>query len=240
MRNILLLSLLLLSSVVQAADIPSESDNMWTKRDHNNNCEKAIKMLEKATKQMPDEFTYHWHLARFHYWAAAEARIESEKENHARKGWEAADRANKLQPGSIEGWYWATANIGLYGEAIGTIRAIKEGLGDTYLDYANKAIEIDPLHDDGGPYRSLGRYYTKLPWPMKDLKKSMTLLEKSMEENGARALTLYFYAEAQKDSGDKAGARKSLEKILQFEPNGNNAPEVRRYQRLSKELLEAL
>ena len=104
----------------------------------------------------------------------------------------------------------------------------------------NRAIEIDPMYDDGGPYRSLGRYYTKLPWPMKDLKRSLSLIEKSLSQNNKRALSLYFYGDAQQQLGDKKGARKSFEAILSLEATGKYGPEVRRYRGLAKRHLNAL
>ena len=194
----------------------------------------------KNTTKKPETFAYQWHLARFYYWAAAQSTQKEQKRLHAKKGWDAAERAKKIAPKSIEGWYWATANLGMYGESIGVIDAMTEGLASVYMKNAEQAIAIDPLYDDGGPYRSLGRFYTKLPWPMKDLKKSISLIEKSIAQNKNRALTLYFYGDAQQQIGDKNGARKSFEAILHLSATGAYAAEIRKYQVLAQKHLKSL
>ena len=117
---------------------------------------------------------------------------------------------------------------------------MRHGLGDVYTKNANRAIAIDPLYDDGGPYRSLGRYYTKLPWPMKDLKRSIRLIKKSLEQNRERALTLYFYADALEQLGNEEEAKKIFATILALQPVGKFAPEIRRYQSIAQKRLEEL
>ncbi|MEC7987605.1 MAG: hypothetical protein VX278_20730 [Myxococcota bacterium] len=230
---------LLLPRIVIGSEIIPKSNELWLVRDQENHCLEAIALLEEAAKKEPSEFQYHWHLSRFYYWAAAEAKTKKEKQRYAKRGWDAANKATELKPESVEGWYWATANIGLYGEAVGIFGAMRHGLGDVYTQNANKAIAIDPLYDDGGPYRSLGRYYTKLPWPMKDLEKSISLIEKSIAQNRQRALTLYFYADAQEQLGNKAEAKKYFEEILALSATGPYAPEIRRYQGLSTQRLSS-
>lgn len=238
--RLLVVFLLFFPHLAFGSEVLEKSDQLWRSRDQNGNSLTAIRLLEGAIQDRPQEFVLHWHLSRFYYWAAAEATDDARKKRYAKKGWDAAERAKKIHPDSIEGWYWATANIGLFGEAVGTIGAMRHGLGDVYTSNANRAIAIDPLYDDGGPYRSLGRYYTKLPWPMQDLKRSLVLIKKSLAQNRNRALTLYFYADAQAQLGSKEGARKSLQTIISLQATGKFAPEIRRYQVLARKRLLSL
>ena len=134
--------------------------------------------------------------------------------------------------------YWATANIGLYAESSGTFVTV-EGLSSHYELNAEQAVKLKPLYDDGGPYRSLGIYYTKLPWPMQDLDKADSLLKLSLKENPKRALSLYHYANIQEQLGDTKGAQKTLKSILALVPEEGNAPEIRRYQALAQQKLKA-
>ncbi|MBM75151.1 MAG: hypothetical protein CMK59_07105 [Proteobacteria bacterium] len=230
---------LLLSSPTYALENASSFQKMWHKRDLNNTTTTAILKLEAHSVKNADDFDLHWNLARFYYWAASEANDSDQAAQLSKKGWDAAEAAKKIRPDRIEGWYWATANIGRYADSAGTFVTVKEGLSSHYENNAQQAIKIDPLYDDGGPYRSLGIYYTKLPWPMQDLDRARELIDLSLKENPKRALSLYHYANIQTQAGEANAAQKTLESILTLVPEEGNAPEIRRYQALAHQQLKS-
>jgi len=241
-RSTLLFILLLLLVPGPALSVEdlSHYDFLWANRDKNANTETALSQLKRVTEQRPTDAVAHWNLARFYYWAASEEKTSSSAASLAKKGWDAAEVAKRLEPWSIEGWYWATANIGMYAEAAGTFVTVSEDLSTHYKNNAEKAIELSPLYDAGGPYRSLGIYYTKLPWPLQDLEKAKELIGRSLEEDSERALSLYYYADIQFKMGDTEGAQKTLNSIIELDPEKGNAPEIRRYQPLAKQRLRSI
>ena len=219
----------------QAADF----QKMWSIRDLNNTASTAISQLENQAAESQDDFDLQWNLARFYYWTASETNNPTVAAELSKKGWDAAEAAKVIRPDRVEGWYWATANIGLYAESSGTFVTVKEGLSSHYELNAEKAVQIKPLYDDGGPYRSLGIYYTKLPWPLQDLNKATSRLNLSLKENPKRALSLYHYANIQEQAGDANGAQQTLNTILGLIPEEGNAPEIRRYQALAHQRLKS-
>lgn len=213
---------------------------LWEHRDQSTNTEKALSQLQQMSTQNPNDYDLCWNLARFYYWSASSSSDSSASARLAKKGLEAAEQAKKINPAGIEGWYWATANIGTYAEASGTFVTVSEDLSTRYKTNAEKAIQLESLYDDGGPYRSLGIYYTKLPWPLQDLEKAEELLLRSLKENPNRALSLYYYAEVQIQNGDVAGGKQTLQKILSLDPYAGNTPEIHRYQPKARQRLQTL
>ena len=146
-----LFSLILTVNSAHALDQASDFQNMWSKRDLNNTATAAISQLEARAVQAQDDFDLQWNLSRFYYWAASETKDSALAADLSKKGWNAAEAAKLIKPDRIEGWYWATANIGLYAESSGTFVTVKEGLSSHYELNAEKAVQIKPLYDDGGP-----------------------------------------------------------------------------------------
>ena len=238
MQFILLLLFQLQSA--DALDVGTNYQYLWDYRDQNDNTDTALTTLNSMKETAPNDYEVHWNLARFYYWSASSSTDSERTAILAKKGLEAAEEAKRIKPTAIEGWYWATANIGIYADAGGTFITVTENLSSRYKVNAEKAISIDPLYDDGGPYRSLGIYYTKLPWPLQDLQKAEELIGRSMKENPNRALSLYHYAEIQIKSGDSTGGKNTLQKILSLDPEKGNAPEIRRYKPQAEERLHSI
>ena len=231
---------LFIQSKAYALENMSMYNKLWDIRDSEGSTDSAISQLNEAYELNSNDYDLHWNLARFYYWAATECKDSEQAAVLAKKGWQAAEQAKKVSPQRIEGWYWATANIGIYADAAGTFVTVKEDLSTKYKDNADQAIELDPSFDDGGPYRSLGIYYTKLPWPMQDLEQAKDLIGRSLSANPNRALSLYYYAEVQIQSGDVEEGQKNLYKIIHLDPAKGNAPEIRRYQILAQQRLRSI
>ncbi|MFT7623320.1 MAG: hypothetical protein ACI9WU_002503, partial [Myxococcota bacterium] len=106
-----------------------------------------------------------------------------------------------------EGYYWIAANNGALAKHIGVIEAVSQGLGGTIERAALKALELDRTLYGGSVLRLLGRYYTLIPWPLRNTDKAVKLLTEAHELMPANMAGVQFLAEALTLSGDKDKAR---------------------------------
>ena len=90
-----------------------------------------------------------------------------------KKGMEVADKAIKLKPDQPHGYFWYGSCVGTYKDGVGLLAAIKEGLKDQTQSNFEKAYEIDKMYEEAGPILALGRFWSVLPWPLKDNDKAL-------------------------------------------------------------------
>ena len=82
------------------------------------------------------------------------------------------------------------------------------------IDVLERAVELDPGMDHGGPLRLLGALYLRAPpWPRGpgDSEKALELLERAVEEYPDHPLNHFFYAEALLDDEEHADALEEIE-----------------------------
>ncbi len=218
----------------------SEANRLWAVRDAGTSAEQAIRLLERALAMDPASYDVCWNLARFHYWMAAGTNQDKVKASHGKKGWDHAEAAKKIEPAKVDGYYWAAANIGAYSKGHGVVTALKEGLGDKFKQNAEKAAQINAAHDDGGPLRSLGRFYFSLPWPLTDLEKSRQYLTRALKIAPRSAINLYFMADLEREEGNEEEARALIQRITVLSPASGDGPAIRKHQRLGRQMLAEL
>ncbi|MFT7626091.1 MAG: hypothetical protein ACI9WU_005284, partial [Myxococcota bacterium] len=119
------------------------------------------------------------------------------------KGARMAEKVAKRWPKRAEGYYWIAANNGALAKHIGVIEAVSQGLGGTIERAALKALELDRTLYGGSVLRLLGRYYTLIPWPLRNTDKAVKLLTEAHELMPANMAGVQFLAEALTLSGDK-------------------------------------
>jgi len=223
-----------------SASALAEADRLWKTRDAGSSAQTAITVLERALKTDPQNYDVCWNLARFHYWQASGATNTDVKARHGKAGWDYAEKAKRINPGGVDGYYWAAANIGAYSNGHGIVTALKEGLGDKFQQNAEKAAQINAAHDDAGPLRALGRFHFSLPWPLKDLDKSRDYLSRALKIAPNSAINLYYMADLEREEGNDAAARALLQKVIGLNPGAGDGPMIRKHQRLSKQMLAEL
>lgn len=128
--------------------------------------------------------------------------------------WETAERAIAVAPNDARAQYWATVGIGLYSEGVGILTALAEGLEGKFLGRCEAAIKLDKEYLMGSPNTLLGRFYFKLPWPKRDLKKSAELLESTLKSHPDNLLAKYFLADTLEALDRKDEARKQIDEVL--------------------------
>ncbi|WP_341870917.1 tetratricopeptide repeat protein [Corallococcus llansteffanensis] len=171
--------------------------------------------LKDALTAEPEDFELAWRKARILQWQADGATEKKLKMVLGKQTWEAGDKAAKLQPARVEGYYFAACGIGSYSQAVGIMKALGDGLEGKFNERLDTALKLDPGYDYGGPWLVKGRYYFELPWPKRDLSKSVTFYEKAIAKY-PQSLRAYLYlAETLLKDGKAEKARDAIEKVKQ-------------------------
>lgn len=194
----------------EAADPAKKLDALFDARTQPEADQQQDKLLAETLKAQPDNFEVLWRGARWKAWQADGAPSAKQKSAIAKEGWALADRARKLKPDDAQGHYWAASNVGLYSQGIGILNALGEGIEGKFNERLDRAIQLDPTIDRGGPWMLKGRYHYELPWPMRDLKKSRAMLEKATARFPQNLRAQFYLAETLHKDGKHAEAKAAL------------------------------
>jgi hypothetical protein len=193
---------------------------------------RAIGFYRQALKLNHRSFEALWRTARAFARLADRTRIRTGNGGAAAKqGYDHAFRAVRAHPKRVEGHYWAAICIGEYGLDMSIWAAIRKGIRDKFLRFLRASLRIDPSYDDGGPYRVLGIYHHRLPWPMKSRSKALRFLRKSLTYSPRYGITHAVLAQVLTEEGRSTAARRHVKACLRARPGGQHPQMVRRYQR---------
>ena len=213
---------------------------LFAARDQGNNAKKAIELLEQAKAADAKNYEVRWRLAQFHYFIADSTNDNVLKAKEGKLGWDEAEVAKKLNPSGVDGYYWTAACVGVYSEGSGIMTAVRQGLSDVFKQNAEKAEKINPNHDKGGPLRALGRFYFKLPWPLQDLEKSRSYLERAVKVSSESGRNLFYLADLEASEGNTVKAKELYNQVLALDPSKGDAPDIRLQQKRARAALAAL
>jgi hypothetical protein len=90
-----------------------------------------------------------------------------------KKGMEIAERAQRIEPGRVEGYFWEAACVGVYSDGTGVMTAVKEGFYPKSKKAMGKAYELDKSYNDYDPVFGSAMFYISLPFPLKSKKKAL-------------------------------------------------------------------
>lgn len=172
---------LLLSGGAAAADVIAEADQLY-EQGGLENYQKAADLLRQAVAANPESYEANWKCARAlrYYGYEAKAKMVAGWEEicakYGKEGMQYAQKAIELEPDKPDGHYFYGLSVGVYSDGVSVLTALSEGLkGKTQAGF-EKAYELDKMYRDGGPMLSLGRFWSVLPWPMRDREKALTYL----------------------------------------------------------------
>ena len=123
-----------------------------------------------------------------------------------RRGVKYAKQLMARWPNRAEGYFWASVNYGQYARGGGILVAITKGLAGKIEKMAIKSFRRDSSLYEGAAQRVLGRYYYRLPWPMRNLKKSALYLEHALKRFPKHTGNQFYLAETLWARGKKARA----------------------------------
>ncbi|RKG92132.1 hypothetical protein D7V88_07170 [Corallococcus terminator] len=213
-----LLALWVLAALpAQAAEpaLLTQLDALFDKRNDAESVKALETGLRDALKAAPEDFDLVWRKARILQWQADGATSEKLKKVLGKQTWEEGDKAAKLQPSRVEGHYYAACGIGSYSQAVGIMKALGDGLEGKFNERLDTALKLDPGYDFGGPWLVKGRYFYELPWPKRDLKKSVSYYEKAIAKYPQSLRAYYYLAETLLKDGKAKEASAAIEKVKQ-------------------------
>ena len=125
-----------------------------------------------------------------------------------------ADKAVELNTNGVEGHYYNALSIATYAFGKSIVKALLEGLGSKYQEHLDRALEINKDFLEGYIYLAYGRYWYKLPWPKRSIKKSFVALKTALFYNPENIITLDYLGDAYYKDGKKAEAEKCWKAVL--------------------------
>jgi tetratricopeptide (TPR) repeat protein len=217
MRLILLALSLLLAVPARAAtpELMASVDALFARREEPAAVKEMEDTLKKELQAAPEDYELLWRSARLLVWQADGAGDDRLKKVLGRQAWDICDRGVKVAPQRVECQYLGAAGIGVYSQAVGILKALKEGLEGKFNERLDAAIKIDPTFDSGAPWLAKGRYHYELPWPKRDLSESTKLYEKAIAKFPANLRAYYYLAETLLADDKAQKAKEAVEKVKQ-------------------------
>ncbi|MBI3268110.1 MAG: tetratricopeptide repeat protein [Planctomycetes bacterium] len=206
-------------------------DKLWAKRDEDGMPEKVIQACEAVLQDEPANYDANWRIARACWWLSSRIDDEKLKATLGERGTRNGKAAYEARPDAVEGHLWYACALGEYGLGISILKALARGLDADFRKHAERAIELDKTCELGAPLRALGRFFARLPWPKKDIRKSEQLLRQSLEAAPKSLLSRLFLAETLLDAGNEVEAIKFLHEAAEKKPDADevaDAPWIRK------------
>lgn len=164
------------------------------------NINTAILFFHNELKTANDQKATEYLLQCYYFKGAFVVRTKEEQQKNYLKGTLLGKHAIKIYPKNEAILMWYIANFSKYGESLGVINSIKNGLADKVKFYTEKLIVLNPKFNDGVGYKILGVINYKVPliplvltWPSKI--KAEDYLKKALGVNPKSISNLYYYAE---------------------------------------------
>jgi len=223
-RIIILFTILLgFFSVIYSRSVSSQEssvwmhkgDALWEERGEVRKVEEAISAYKKVLEADPENYEANWKIARAYFLLGD--MLDEIKENRKRhkevgeKGMQFGERAFTLHPEGVEGHYYYGLCLAKYTLGITFITALTGGVASKYEEHMEEALELNKDYDSAGPLRALGRYWHKIPWPKRDLEKSITYLKESVARAPMNIRGRFYLAEAYLKAKKKDLAKEQLE-----------------------------
>ena len=219
-----------------------QGDAFWQEREKVEKVEAAISAYRKILEADPDNYEANWKIARayFHLGDMLDE-INENREQHRKVGKEGmryGERATDLNPSGIEGHYYYGLCLAKYTLGISFITALTEGLASKYEKHMERAIEINKNYDSAGPLRALGKYWYEIPWPKRDLTKSIECLKEAVTAAPMNIRGHFYLAESYLKVGERELAKEQLEIAAALPIDLKEEISAQRWQQKAKLLLQ--
>jgi tetratricopeptide (TPR) repeat protein len=235
--------ILLSSTPVQSEDIASllkEGDRLWEQRMDKKSFDASFLLYKKALEGNPSSYEANWRISRSYFWLSDQLG-DSEGDEHktfGETGMQYGKVAMQQNPSGIEGHYYYALNLTQYGLGISIIKALAIGLGSEYEEHMKTVLTIHREYDDGGAFRAMGRYFYKLPWPKRDVKKSIEYLKEAVRIAPWNCRGHVYLAESFLKKGERSTAREELTLAINGEENRKKEVDQSRWKEIARMLLK--
>ena len=219
-----------------------EGDSLWEKRGEGEKAGASIVSYKKVLEVDVDNYDACWKIARSYFFLGdilpETKEMRDRHKEVGEEGMKYAKRALELNPQGIEGHYYYALCLGQYSIGISIIKALAKGLGPDYEKHVEKALEIDKQYDYAGPLRAMGRYWYRLPWPKRDIKKSIRYLKESVASVPMSIRGRVYLAESYLKAKEKEMAKEQLQKALDIVPDLKAEVDAKRWKEKARTLLK--
>lgn len=183
------------AAVLKAADLPSDPQKLLQIADEQfdhggGGVSNAVTALRQALDKNPewatskDSYPAHWRLTRAYADLCGDSSDDAKIATLAQEGVAAGRKAVALAPDQVEGHYYLAAVLGYQAK---TQKGESKDIVNELLREAERADQIDPKYDHGGPARVLGAIYTRAPAPpisVGDPDKAVKQLQRAVQLDG--------------------------------------------------------
>jgi len=225
-----------------AADLLRAGDHLWLERAEEGKALAAINAYKRVLEIDGNNYEACWKIARSYFFIGdGLPETDQMRERHREMGEQGMPYGKKalaVNPGGIEGHYYYALCIAEYSIGISIVKALAKGLGPEYERHVGKAIEINRHYESAGPLRALGRYWYKLPWPKRDIKKSVRYLQEAVEAAPFIIRGRVYLAESYLKGDEKELARAELRKAVEMPSDLTREVDAARWRKRAGELLQ--
>ncbi len=223
------------AGVRSLSDRVREADDYYLGRRNLENVQAAIRLLQQAVAENPQDYESWWRISMFTCYAARHT-TGSEKMRYLEAGTDAGRKAAALVPNRPEGHFWLGANLGLTAEARGFLKAL--ALVDPIRKEMETVIRLDPNYEQAAGLRTLARLDYRAPFfKGGDKRHSVELLKEALGRFPNNSLTMLYLSDSYITLGRRAEAKAQLESILKLCPDPLYGPEQEENQAVARERL---
>lgn len=168
---------------------------------------KGTQLLLRSQKLAPSEFKTLVAASRASMLRGFASSKPEEMVRWGKRGWSYGREIIKRWPDRAEGYYWSAIHLGLISKGSAPATVLFNGYHTKMEKMAQIGIQKAPSAYQGIGHRILGRYYFRLPWFMRDVKKSLRYLRVAYRHAPNDALAVFYYAETLWELGQKETAK---------------------------------
>jgi Tetratricopeptide repeat len=214
------------------ANVLATLDTLHARRDDPGALREARRLADEALAHAPNDYGTLWRAARVLFTESDDKRrSESDRSALAKQAYDLAQRAIAVNPNDVAAQYWAALSIGNYGESMGVVRALANGIEGKFKRPLERATALDASYDHGAIPVVWAAYYLELPWPKRDRGKAAQELKQALQINPDNLRARLYQARIAADEGHKDEARALLAAIAAAPVGRYDPPEERAVKR---------
>jgi tetratricopeptide (TPR) repeat protein len=213
----------------------SEIDKKYQQAKTLKEFERIAEEIQKILAHEPNQVEWQWRLARSHYSIA-----KRNKDTHQFDLCiEHSSRALEIKPDSAISYFFRALCRGKQGEIQGIWSSL--GIIEPFKEDMKKALELDPIIQNGGPNRALGKLYLELPFFLGgSSSQAIDHLKESVRLGPDHAENHLGLAEAYYSINNFTAARKSLSTLQRLTHNVVNDEDLLKLRTKGQELMNKM
>ena len=221
---------------IEVNKLIAEGDRLYLERSDLQKAYHALEKYREVLKKEPRSYEALWKISKTAFYLAEMLTSKKAKWEVVEEGVDCAKKAIKVNPKGVDGHFWLGVNYTKVGEVKGVIKSLF--LIGPIKRAMRRVIETDNTYEGGGAYTVLGRVYSQVPGIFGGSdKKALKNYERARAICPTSTLNLLFLAETLWDLDRKGLALKTLQQLLEMEPDERWKAEAKKHKLEAKKLL---